>query len=161
MDYQLARESQAVRSAWDLKDGLADLAAFAERQKARVDRAVRDRAAALRVGAIHPARAGANRGGADRGAAQADGHASPLDELPREQREGYPAASFWGVPDSALYWCDGKRNLAEVIRLTELEMGPQNFDFVGYFSFSRSADTSSSSAASRRFPFAMGALVRS
>jgi hypothetical protein len=39
------------------------------------------------------------------------------------------------VPVSALYWCDGKRNLAEVIRLTELEMGPQQFDFVGYFKF--------------------------
>src|SRR3954471_22977622 len=32
--YQLARESQAVRSAWDLKDGIADLAQFAESQKA-------------------------------------------------------------------------------------------------------------------------------
>ena len=39
------------------------------------------------------------------------------------------------VPTEALYWCDGKRNLAEVIRLTELEMGPQSFDFVGYFKF--------------------------
>jgi hypothetical protein len=39
------------------------------------------------------------------------------------------------VPTSALYWCDGKRNLAEVIRLTELEMGPQTFDFTGYFKF--------------------------
>jgi hypothetical protein len=58
-----------------------------------------------------------------------------LDDLPQDQREGYPAAGFWGVPVSALYWCDGKRNLAEVIRLTTLEMGPQNFDFVGYFKF--------------------------
>ena len=55
--------------------------------------------------------------------------------LPQEGREGYPAAGFWGVPVSALYWCDGKRSLAEVIRLTTLEMGPQNFDFVGYFKF--------------------------
>lgn len=58
-----------------------------------------------------------------------------LDDLPREQRENYPAASLWGVPVSALYWCDGKRSLAEVIRLTELEMGPQQLDFVGYFKF--------------------------
>jgi len=58
-----------------------------------------------------------------------------LDDLPQDQREGYPAAGFWGVPVSALYWCDGKRNLAEVIRLTTLEMGPQTFDFVGYFRF--------------------------
>jgi hypothetical protein len=59
----------------------------------------------------------------------------PLDDVPQSQREGYPAASFWSVPVSALYWCDGKRSLAEVIRLTELEMGPQQFDFVGYFKF--------------------------
>jgi hypothetical protein len=58
-----------------------------------------------------------------------------LDDLPQSQREGYPAASFWGVPVSALYWCDGKRSLSEVVRLTELEMGPQQFDFVGYFKF--------------------------
>jgi hypothetical protein len=50
--YQLARESQAVRSAWDLKDGLADLAAFADREKARVNRAVHDRTNALRIDAI-------------------------------------------------------------------------------------------------------------
>ena len=58
-----------------------------------------------------------------------------LDDLAPDKREGFPAASFWGPPVSALYWCDGKRNLAEVIRLTELEMGPQQFDFVGYFRF--------------------------
>jgi len=34
---------------------------------------------------------------------------------------------------AALHWCDGKRNLEEVIRLTEQEMGSQRFDFVGYF----------------------------
>jgi hypothetical protein len=39
------------------------------------------------------------------------------------------------VPASAHYWCDGRRNLAEVIRLTKLAMDPQNFDFVGYFQF--------------------------
>ena len=37
---------------------------------------------------------------------------------------------------AALYWCDGKRNLAEVIQNTEMELGPQNnFDWVGYFKF--------------------------
>ena len=134
-DYQLARESQAVRSAWDLKDGLADLARFAESQKARVDRAVRDRAAALRT------RAGA--GYTPPARTEAAGivvrrkriGTIPLDELSREQREGWPRGVLLGRPTSALYWCDGKRNLAEVIRLTELEMGPQNFDFVGYFRF--------------------------
>jgi hypothetical protein len=58
-----------------------------------------------------------------------------LDDLPREKRENFPAASFFGVPVAALYWCDGKRNLEEVIRLTEFELGPQQFDFLGYFRF--------------------------
>jgi hypothetical protein len=62
-----------------------------------------------------------------------------LDDLPREQRENWPASGCWGVPVSALYVCDGRRNLAEVIRLTELEMGPQNFDFVGLFLISGEA----------------------
>lgn len=60
-----------------------------------------------------------------------------MDDLPVDQREGYPASSFWGPTVSALYWCDGKRNLAEVIKLTTLEMGlqTQSFDWVGYFRF--------------------------
>ncbi len=61
----------------------------------------------------------------------------PLDDLPEGEREGFPAAGWWGHPVSALFWCDGKRNLAEVIRLTEHELGPTDFDFVGYFRFLR------------------------
>jgi hypothetical protein len=61
----------------------------------------------------------------------------PLDDLKPSEREGFPAAGWWGHPVSALFWCDGKRNLAEVIRLTEHEMGPTDFDFVGYFRFLR------------------------
>ena len=58
-----------------------------------------------------------------------------LDDLALDRREGYPA--FGGNPSPLLLltWCDGKRNLAEVIRLIELEQGPMNFDFVGYFKF--------------------------
>ena len=41
------------------------------------------------------------------------------------------------MPTDALYWCDGKRNLAEVIHLTQMELGPTEFDFVGYFRFLR------------------------
>ena len=52
-----------------------------------------------------------------------------------KKREGYPAAGFAGTPVKALYWCDGQRSLAEVIRLTRLELGPTDFDFVGYFRF--------------------------
>jgi hypothetical protein len=61
----------------------------------------------------------------------------PLDDLKESEREGFPAAAWWGHPVSALYWCDGKRNLAEVIRLAEHELGPTDFDFVGYFRFLR------------------------
>src|ERR1700682_773917 len=60
VDYSLDRESQSVRSAWDLKEGLADLAAFAQQQKGRIERAVRDRATALGLGAIQPAVAAKN-----------------------------------------------------------------------------------------------------
>ena len=59
----------------------------------------------------------------------------PLDDLPVDQREGYPSAGFSGTPVAALYWCDGHRTLADVIRLTRLELGPSDFDFVGYFHF--------------------------
>lgn len=59
----------------------------------------------------------------------------PLDDLPKDQWEGYPSGAWAKEPTVALYWCDGKRNLAEVIRLTRLEVGPSKFDFVGYFRF--------------------------
>ena len=135
VDYSLDRESQAVRSAWDLKEGLADLAVFAQQQKARVERAVR--IAPRRWGSVRSRRS-RRRGIRKRRRSSCGANAwarSRSTICRRQQREGYPAASFWGVPVSALYWCDGKRNLAEVIRLTELEMGPQQFDFVGYFKF--------------------------
>jgi hypothetical protein len=135
VDYSLDRESQAVRSAFDLTDGLKDLAAFAGQQKARIERAVHDRAATLNLGAI-TAQAPPRNPEAEKIVVRRKRIGTlPLDNLSREEREGWPAASFWGVPTSALYWCDGRRNLAEVIRLTELEMGPQNFDFVSYFKF--------------------------
>ncbi|MFZ0592538.1 MAG: hypothetical protein WAM39_18925, partial [Bryobacteraceae bacterium] len=58
-----------------------------------------------------------------------------LDDLPLEQREGYPGFGGTPAPLTLLYWCDGKRTIAEVVRLIELEQGPMNFDFVGYFKF--------------------------
>ena len=135
MDYTLGRESQSVRSAFDLKEGLADLTAFAEQQKARLTRAVRDRAGALGAGTIQPATPAKNAEAERIVVRRKRLGTITLDDLPQDKREGFPAAGFWGVPVSALYWCDGKRNLAEVIRLTTLEMGPQDFDFVGYFRF--------------------------
>jgi hypothetical protein len=138
VDYTHDREARAVRSAFDLRDELVDLAQFADRQRARVDRTVQDRASALALGRVDPATAAVSP--RDTEAARIVVRRKrlgtlPLDDVPVEQREGYPAASFWGVPTSALYWCDGTRTLAEVIRLTELELGPQSFDFVGYFRF--------------------------
>ena len=59
----------------------------------------------------------------------------PLDELSPDRREGFPSGAWASTPIIALYWCDGQRNLADVIRLTRLELGPGKFDFVGYFRF--------------------------
>jgi hypothetical protein len=58
-----------------------------------------------------------------------------LDDIAPDQREGFPSGS-WDVPViTALYWCDGRRTLAEVIHLAQMELGPTKFDFVGYFRF--------------------------
>ncbi len=60
-----------------------------------------------------------------------------LDDLAPDQREGYPSGA-WDIPViTALYWCDGRRTLAEVIHLTQMELGPTKIDFVGYFRFLR------------------------
>jgi len=59
----------------------------------------------------------------------------PLDDLPRDRWEGFPSGAWAKLPITALYWCDGKRTLAEVIRLARLEAGAAPFDFVGYFRF--------------------------
>jgi hypothetical protein len=60
-----------------------------------------------------------------------------LDDLAPDQREGYPSGA-WDIPViTALYWCDGRRTLAEVIHLTRMELGPTHIDFVGYFRFLR------------------------
>ncbi|HZT40083.1 MAG TPA: M28 family peptidase [Bryobacteraceae bacterium] len=59
----------------------------------------------------------------------------PLDDLPRDQWEGQPSGAWAPVPTIALYWCDGKRSIAEVARLTQFELGPTKFDFVSYFRF--------------------------
>ena len=61
--------------------------------------------------------------------------AGVLDEVPPDQRDGYPSGAWTSAPTIALYWCDGHRTLAEVIHLTERELGPIRFDFTGYFKF--------------------------
>jgi hypothetical protein len=135
VDYSLDRESRSVRSAWDLQDGLAGLAQFANQQKALLERAIATRATELGLGRIQPFTPPRDPEAERIIVRRKRLGTITLDDLPAERREHYPAASFWGVPVSALYWCDGKRNLAEVIRLTNLEMGPQDFDFKGYFKF--------------------------
>ena len=59
----------------------------------------------------------------------------PLDDIRPDRREGYPSGAWAALPIAALYWCDGKRTLDEVIRLTRLELGPDDFDYAGYFRF--------------------------
>ena len=61
----------------------------------------------------------------------------PLDDLPHDEWEGQPSGAWAAIPTIALYWCDGHRNLAEVAQLTQLELGPTDFDFVRYFRFLR------------------------
>lgn len=58
-----------------------------------------------------------------------------LDDLPQEKREGFPSGAWDARAQLALFWCDGKRTLEEVIRLTKLEAGETDFDFVSYFRF--------------------------
>lgn len=135
VDYNLARESKAVKQAADLSQGLTELGTFAAGQKARIQRAVEQRATELHLGTITPV------------APKVDPEAEKIvvrrkrmgtltmEDIPADQREGYPVSAFWGPTTAALYWSDGKRNLAEVIKMTELEMGQSNFDWVGYFKF--------------------------
>jgi hypothetical protein len=59
----------------------------------------------------------------------------PLDDVAPDQREGQPNGAWADTPVKALYWCDGRRTLAEVIKLTQLEVGSTNFDVVKYFRF--------------------------
>ena len=59
----------------------------------------------------------------------------PLDDLDQDQWKGYPSGAWDKVATVALYWCDGKRNLAQVIHLTRMELGRTDLDFVGYFRF--------------------------
>jgi len=139
--YSVDRESQAVSSVLRLvpKDRadtvrkalqtmLESLRRFGEMQSARVRGA---------AGGVHPI--------VDRDPRSAEASkiivkrkrfgTLPLDDLPHEQWEGYPSGAWAAIPTIALYWCDGHRNLAEVIRLTRLELGPTEFDFIGYFRF--------------------------
>jgi len=135
VDYNLARESKAVKQAADLPQELAGLASFADAQKTRIAGAVRERAEELHLGAILPSMPSVNPEAEKIIVRRKKMGTITMDDIPADQREGYPASAFWGPTTAALYWSDGKRNLAEVIKLTELETGESDFDWVGYFKF--------------------------
>ena len=59
----------------------------------------------------------------------------PLDDLPVTDREGQPSGAWSARLITALYWCDGERTLDEVFRRTQLELGPDTFNYVAYFQF--------------------------
>jgi len=135
VDYNLMRETKAVKQAADLHQGLAGLASFADVQKERIENAVQQRATELHVGKIQPSAPKVNPEAEKIIVRRKKMGTITMDDIPVDQREGYPASSFWGPTTAALYWSDGKRNLAEIIKLTEMETGQSNFDWVGYFKF--------------------------
>src|SRR5437867_713526 len=151
VSYSVGRESQAVLSVHRLvpelnqKDAAASLAPmieglrrFGEEQTSRVRRAIDRRAQELGLQApVQPIVVLDTQG--DKAARivvkRKRFGTLPLDDMPTDQREGYPSGAWESIPITALYWCDGHRNLAEVIHLTRMELGPSDFDFIGYFSF--------------------------
>jgi len=135
VDDNLMRETRAVKQAADLQQELAQLASFAGIEKARIESAIQQRATDLHLGTIQPLLPKVNPEAESIIVLRKAMGTLNMDDLPSAQHEGYPVSAFWGPTTSALYWCDGKRNLAEVIKYTELEMGHDNFDWVGYFKF--------------------------
>ena len=144
IEYQAGREKQAVTSAARLsaagKARFEELAArldpFGKDQSSRLRSAVDRRAAELGL----PVPVQAVPEPVDAAAARVIVHRKrigtlPLDDLSPADREGYPSGAWDMVPITALYWCDGHRSLAEVIRLTHLERGPFKLDLDGYFHF--------------------------
>jgi Peptidase family M28 len=135
VDYNLMRETKAIKQAADLPQDLAALSSFAALQKTRIAGAVQQHGAELNLGRIQPLTPKANPEAEKIIVRRKKMGTITMEDIPREQREGYPASSFWGPTTAALYWCDGKRNLAEVIKFTQLETGQSNFDWVSYFKF--------------------------
>jgi hypothetical protein len=104
-------------------------------QKARIESAVQQRATELHLGKIQPLGPKPDPEAEKIIVRRKTMGTITMEDLPADQREGYPVSPFWGPTTAALYWCDGKRNLAEVIKFTKLEMGDSNFDWLGYFKF--------------------------
>jgi hypothetical protein len=147
--FAVGREQQAVSSVLrlvpaaqraeieqSLRPALARLESFGKQQKERVRHAMQGRAGASQADAnVEPDRIDSD---AARIVVRRKRFGTvPLDDLPVDRWEGQPSGAWATVPTIALYWCDGKRTLAEVARLTQFELGPTNFDFVSYFRFLR------------------------
>ena len=136
----LAPEVQRERVRVSVTPLSTELAQFGEAQSERIRTAVEQRADSLAI--THPIRPIA---ATDPEMAVASTivvkrrrfGTIPLDDLPPDRREGYPSGAWDLVPITALYWSDGHRNLADVIHLTQMELGSTHFDFVGYFRFLR------------------------
>jgi Domain of unknown function (DUF4910) len=153
IDYNVGRETQAVNSVarlvppaeqQALRASLAplskELVEFGNRQAERIRAAAAERASLLGIqNSIQPvATPDPEAAVASQIVVKRKSFGTiPLDQIPPDQREGYPSGAWALVPISALYWCDGQRNLEQVIHLTKMEMGPTRFDFVGYFRFLR------------------------
>jgi hypothetical protein len=140
VEYQRDRELQAIQSTARIgapKDQLGKLSdgmrAVAEAEKRRVLEFARTRVP--RVSPMAPPPGDRDREAARLIVRRKRFGTLPLDDLRPDQREGFSSGAWDTRLITALYWCDGKRNLAEVIRLTELELGPSKVDWTGYFRF--------------------------
>jgi hypothetical protein len=142
--YAFDRGAQAVESVRRLAPQaevaplVGQLRAFRDQQAARLEQAASRRASRLGLGAVSPVPPPPDPklDGADRMVVRRKRPGTlPLDDLAEPEREGWPSGAWDTRLATALYWCDGKRTLAEVVRLTRLELGPDNFDFAGYFRF--------------------------
>ena len=142
MKYAVEREQQAVmsvrrlieRDAFDATDALARLGAFKIQQLTRIEEAAKLRAREL-GGKLVEIETKPNESLEKIIVRRKRFGTIPLDDLPHDEWEGFPSGAWASAPTIALYWCDGRRNLAEVIRLTQQELGPSRFDFAGYFRF--------------------------
>lgn len=142
--YRLDRGVQAIESVRRLAPRtdagrlVAELRAFRDQQAARLERAAAQRASRLGWGPVSPIPPPPDPklNGADKMVVRRKRPGTlPLDDLAEPEREGWPSGAWNTRLATALYWCDGKRTLAEVVRLTRLELGPDDFDFAGYFRF--------------------------
>ena len=58
-----------------------------------------------------------------------------LDLVPFSKREGFDDPRWDAGLTAALFWCDGQRNLAEVLDLAENELGTGLYHLVKFFEF--------------------------